>query len=61
MEKPRSMDKAQAGARTRFFILLAGTILLFAFLTACDNRTVDTRQYVNYIGVVFTNDASDIV
>jgi hypothetical protein len=44
----------------RLFILLAGVLLLSLFLTAC-NRTVDTRQYVNYIGVVFTNEASDIV
>ncbi|MCL2662342.1 MAG: hypothetical protein FWE83_03325 [Oscillospiraceae bacterium] len=44
----------------RLFVLLAGMVLLSVFLIAC-NRTVDTRQYVNYIGVVFTNEASDIV
>ena len=44
----------------KLIVLLVGIILLFIAITAC-NRTVDTRQYVNYIGVVFTNDASDIV
>jgi len=44
----------------RLFILLGGIILLFMVLVACE-RTVDTRQYVNYIGVVFTNEASDLV
>jgi hypothetical protein len=46
--------------KRRLLILLVGVLLLSVFITAC-NRTVDTRQYVNYIGVVFTNDASDIV
>jgi len=44
----------------RLFILLAGTILLSVFLSAC-SRTVDTRQYVEMFGVVFTNEASDVV
>jgi len=46
--------------KKRLFIFLAGTVLLSTFLTAC-NRTVDTRQYVEMFGVVFTNDASDII
>ena len=46
--------------KKRRSILLAGAILLSAFLTAC-NRTVDTRQYVEMFGVVFTNEASDVV
>jgi len=46
--------------KKRLFILLAGTIFLSAFLTAC-NRTVDTRQYVEMFGVVFTNEASEVV
>ena len=40
--------------------MLAGVILLSVVVMACD-RTVDTRQYVNFIGVVFTNEASDLV
>ena len=48
--------------KKKLFILFTGILLLSLTLTltAC-NRTVDTRQYVNYIGVVFTNDASEIV
>jgi hypothetical protein len=46
--------------KRKLFVLLAGTILFSVALTAC-NRTVDTRQYVNYIGVVLTNNASDVV
>jgi len=45
----------------KLLILLVCTVLLTAVLVACGNRTVDTRQYVNYIGVVFTNNASDVV
>jgi len=44
----------------RLFILLAGTIILFTFLTAC-NKTIDTRQFVEFFGVVFTNEASDVI
>jgi hypothetical protein len=45
----------------RLVLLLAGIMLLSVVLISCDSRTVDTRQYVNYIGVVFTNEASDVV
>jgi len=46
--------------KRRLFILLAGSILLSGFLTAC-NRTIDTRQFVELFGVVFTNEASDVI
>jgi hypothetical protein len=60
MEISISMKTNQKCTKFRLLILPASIILLFVILAACD-RTVDTRQYVNYMGVVFTNDASDIV
>jgi hypothetical protein len=49
------------------FILLSVLIVMIVLLSGCDglstmfDRTVDTRQYIDTIGVVFTNEAVEVI
>jgi len=45
----------------RLFLVLSILIVLSALFTGCSSKTEDTRQYIDTMGVVFTNEAGSVI